>query len=230
MAKKRSRTAKDAKDAAPRDLAPTQGSGIQKDMPRKYRNLLAAEKFSKRGKNVTGKNDNQSEDRRPGESLGDYSKRVDDKVRSLVNTAVKSVSKTRQKKKEWLAKRKAKSTSKRKGQASDDEDDRRLGKDNVKFGTVAMQPPSITAVPKQRGNNQAAAIAALQRLENARAEKEQESQPKDTEVINTVGRKRKLKTLPEVERIAITNERERAIAHYRAIKGTLTAERPEEED
>ncbi|TPX66291.1 hypothetical protein SpCBS45565_g04572 [Spizellomyces sp. 'palustris'] len=227
MAKKRSRTANDAKDA-PQDLAPAQGSGIQKDMPRKYRNLLAAEKFSKKGKNVTGKNASQSAERRPGESLGDYSKRVDEKARSLVNTAVKSVSKTRQKKKEWLAKRKAKSTSKRNGQTSDDGDERRLGKDNVKFGTVAIQPPSITAVPKQRGQNQAAAIAALQKLENARAE--QESQPKDTEVINTVGRKRKLKTLPEVERIAITIERERAIAHYRAIKGTLSAERSEEED
>ncbi|KAJ3160635.1 hypothetical protein HDU86_000394 [Geranomyces michiganensis] len=240
MAKRTAVTKKSNKPEGPpkdRELKKAADAHVQSDMPRKYRMCLAAQKFSKANNKeaAAGKTAKQGgtglkiAPRAPGESLGEYNRRVDDTVRATVNAAVQSTSKTRQKKKAWLKVRKTKAASKSKGEDSADEEERRAQTEKIKFGVVAMQPPSITAVPKKRGGN-AAAIEALQKFQAAKAQDQSDGDENDEDEDGEaatngsgpklVGRKRKLKTLPEVERIAITNARENAIAHYRAMKAS----------
>ncbi|TPX62698.1 hypothetical protein PhCBS80983_g00382 [Powellomyces hirtus] len=252
MAKKRTAPSKGAvtKTSAPRDLdlKKAKDSKVQSDMPAKYRTILAAQKFSKANKkevpkttSTAPKSTSKFAPRNPGESLGEYNRRIDDSVRASVNAAVQSTSKTRQKKKTWLKVRKQKGSTKSKSEDSADEQERLAAKDDIKFGVVAMQPPSITAIPKQRGGN-AAAIAALHKFQAAKAQQQASSDPSDgsdqddaaarTDSFEpkSIGRKRKLKTLPEVERIAITAARDKAIAHYRAMKGAAGGSTRERED
>ncbi|KAJ3156361.1 hypothetical protein HDU89_004143 [Geranomyces variabilis] len=248
MAKRTAVTKKSNKPEGPpkdRDLKKAADAHVQSDMPRKYRMCLAAQKFSKANNkdSAIGKTAKQGgaslkiAPRAPGETLGEYNRRVDDTVRATVNAAVQSTSKTRQKKKAWFKVRKTKAVSKHKGEDSADEQERLAQKEEIKFGVVAMQPPSITAVPKKRGGN-AAAIEALQKFQAAKAQKsggDEDDEDEDEETTTTssgpklVGRKRKLKTLPEVERIAITAARENAIAHYRAMKASTNNTREREE-
>ncbi|KAI8825799.1 uncharacterized protein EV422DRAFT_616846 [Fimicolochytrium jonesii] len=253
MAKGRKRTAPSkgpATGSAPaKDLDPKKAKdkGVQSEMPKKYRLLLAVQQHKENkmksrkeaGKGKDGKTGaSKFAERKVGESLAAYNRRIDDSVRSSVNAAIQSTSKTRAKKKAWLSTRKSGTKSggeggKKGDEDSEDERERMKSVDHVKFGTQVMQPPSITAVPKKRGGN-AAAIEALRKLEASKAEvasdaadsdpepaPKQKSQPTTTSddptTTTTVGRKRKLKTLPEVERIAITDARARVIDHYRAM-------------
>ncbi|KAJ3014667.1 hypothetical protein HKX48_005015 [Thoreauomyces humboldtii] len=248
-------------NGTPRDKDPRKAkdSQVQSDMPRAYRSMLASQKFSKynlasTGAVATKKLSTKIAPRKENESISEYNRRVDDTVRASVNAAVQSTSKTRQKKKTWLKTRKVKAattksaSSRVAGEDSADEEERLAKTEKIKFGTVAMQPPSITAVPKQRGGN-AAAIAALHKFQAAKAAQARDSDDSDdadsdsddadsdsdaaersvaSHEPKAVGRKRKLKTLPEVERIAITAARENAIQHYRMMKASSSTREREE--
>ncbi|KAI8996002.1 hypothetical protein BC832DRAFT_308648 [Gaertneriomyces semiglobifer] len=138
-------------------------------------------------------------------------------------------SKTRQKRKAYLS---AKKASKKKAHKKDDSDDEesvgyrkeKALKDEVKFGQVVQQPPSISVVPKLRGPAaKAAATEKLRQLELAKDEDRTDEKKKmretnETDNFEKVGRKRKLRDLPEYERQLVLSERENAIALYRAAK------------
>ncbi|KAJ3034756.1 hypothetical protein HDV00_004734 [Rhizophlyctis rosea] len=193
-----------------------------RDLPRKFRRVLAYRKAKEHAPNKKQtKQKSVIPQRQAGETIGQYNRRVDDELRTAVNTAAQSESKTRQKKKSWLAERKLKAKSKKK---AIDEDEIDL-KDEVKFGTVAMQPPSISVVPKQRGHNaqavkqlQAALLAAESKSTEAEEASAAPDRPAQARDVPDIGRKRKLKTLPQAERKALLNEREELIAKYRAMK------------
>ncbi|KAI9087763.1 hypothetical protein DFS34DRAFT_641357 [Phlyctochytrium arcticum] len=252
-----------SKDAAPSAAL----HKVQQDMPRKYRALLAGQKFSKRkgtvrkdgGADTTSTKPKSSKGgiaksgqggaksgtsnsvaqptRKPNESLGDFSRRVDDLVRQSITSASQAGTKRKIKSKAYLERRKQKAkASKAGGGGKDSDDEEREGQtEHIKFGTVAMQPPTITAVPKKRGgggseSQKALLKAALQKSIDAQGSDadEEPKMPAFAEpVIPTVGRKRKLKTLPEVEKRAILQQREDAIAAYRAQKAAKGQHRRE---
>ncbi|KAJ3033595.1 hypothetical protein HK097_004788 [Rhizophlyctis rosea] len=135
MKRKRSNQTPTATGEQSRNLAPT--SKASADMPRKYRAVLAYQKAKDAAsdKRSVGKKSVLPQ-RLPGETLGQFNRRIDEDLRQAVNTAAQSESKTKQKKKTWLAQRKAKSKGKKKD-GEEDEDDREAAlKDNIKFGTV----------------------------------------------------------------------------------------------
>lgn len=92
-------------------------------------------------------------------------------------------------------------------------------KQKIKFGDRAMEPPSLTAIPKMKGKvvvldtpkdttSTATTITDQDKKKNNPLEYDGKS----------VGRARKLKTLSEAERKSLLAEREKLIALYRAKK------------
>lgn len=93
----------------------------------------------------------------------------------------------------------------------------RLGKVTVKFGEVVNEPPRITVVPKNRSKQTIlpSSIETPSTVDEVVAKKPAFA---DLEPQEKVGRTRKLKTLPEAERVALLKERDLAIEMYRKNK------------
>ncbi|RKO91849.1 hypothetical protein BDK51DRAFT_52948 [Blyttiomyces helicus] len=123
-----------------------------------------------------------------------------------MHVAAQDTYKTRQKKKAWLNERKSKAKAKKRKR--DDSEDETL-RDDIKFGTVVQAPPTLTAVPKNRGGK-----AVTDNPTDAEETRKKEGEPHTVEAW----RKKKFKTLAEAEKKSLTAERERVIAFYRAIK------------
>ncbi|KAJ3288342.1 hypothetical protein HK104_008231 [Borealophlyctis nickersoniae] len=197
MKRKRRTPNTEAKDGTEqRDKAPKGGdSDAQAGLPRKFRKVLAIQKFAK--EKATAR---KQQDKTPT---------IDEGVREALNAVAKATSKTQQKRKAWLAERKAKANSRRTNEEDDEKD---LPKDVVKFGT-AQAIKQLQAVLNKAESNKA-------------AESEDDAGDASRDEPAPVRRKRKLKTLPEVERKAIMNEREKLIAAYRSAKASRQSAAP----
>ncbi|KAJ3319596.1 hypothetical protein HDU76_000498 [Blyttiomyces sp. JEL0837] len=182
--------------------------------------------------------------RLPGESLKDFSRRLDDDIRKSVNAAARSETKTSIKRKARLAERKKKREIQRKKGKLPGPDGTlqtpgasqgtftTAGEktfEKVPFGFQAQEPPKFTVVPRKIGGHGKAMLQALMK-KNARSEENEEED--DAEAPNakraktepqrpaepTVGRKTKLKNLPLVQQKVLAEQRQLAIEAYRKKK------------
>nr|KAJ3420093.1 hypothetical protein HK105_006095 [Polyrhizophydium stewartii] len=108
-------------------------------------------------------------------------------------------------------------------------------KDHIPFGQVVQAPPTITVVPKKRKEfvapgsaKQPAISASVSGAATAAAaapSTKQSDSPDDPLDVAKVGRKRKLRDLPQAEKVVLLREREQAIALYRQSKAQRDAEK-----
>ncbi|KAJ3355810.1 hypothetical protein HDU91_005626 [Kappamyces sp. JEL0680] len=121
------------------------------------------------------------------------------------------------KKKEFLKKK----SSKKLHELPKDEMLEQKLQDRVRFGERVQEPPKLTVVPKRKSAVSTTAKVsepvAPQRPNLAKKPVDQRPM-KDLEGLQKVGRTRKLKTLPESEKVALLNERNKLIALYRSKK------------
>ncbi|RKP26777.1 hypothetical protein SYNPS1DRAFT_27540 [Syncephalis pseudoplumigaleata] len=210
------------------------------DYPRAFRMMLKQEMLIKKKKQeqqqvatTTKQSSNagtESLKMRAGESFNDYTRRLKTETRKqILEMNSESQSKVDRKKK-WRAKLKEKEQRKKEKLEADRQQlDFSDLRDDVSFGEVVQQPPTLTAKPKLRGN--AAAIAALKAQASSTASSSSSSTttaataaaiPKtqgDTLVDETRARHRqRLKTMTPATRRILASERDRVVATYRAMK------------
>ncbi|KAI8926978.1 hypothetical protein BC831DRAFT_390699, partial [Entophlyctis helioformis] len=153
---------------------------------------------------------------------------ADKRLREELNRTAKVATNKFQKRKQWMQERKTKAkaakAASRNGNDSDEGDVERRLKDHVKFGQVVQEPPKITAQPKNRkefvpGAKRPSKAASNSGHKAAAARADAAELDLDaTGEHAKVGRKRKLKSMPRAERIALLRDREAAIALYRQKK------------
>ncbi|KAI8926514.1 hypothetical protein BC831DRAFT_386689, partial [Entophlyctis helioformis] len=155
---------------------------------------------------------------------------ADKRLREELNRTAKVATNKFQKRKQWMQERKTKAkaakAASKSGNDSDEGDVERRLKDHIKFGQVVQEPPKITAQPKNRKEfvpgakrpSKAASAAAAAAAILAAAKDAAELDLDATGEHAKVGRKRKLKSMPRAEQIALLRDREAAIAMYRQKK------------
>jgi hypothetical protein len=118
-----------------------------------------------------------------------------------------------------FAKRKEYMTSK-KGKKKATEDEEETKTDKVRFGEVVQAPPIISVLPKNKaympGQKPAFKMPTLPVIKKDTERSESEKEEKHVEEKVGIGRKRKLRDLPESERVALLKERQMMIDAYRA--------------
>eukprot|EP00833_Pecoramyces_ruminatium_P007187 jgi/Orpsp1_1/1181219/evm.model.c7180000076343.2 len=183
---------------------------VDSDTPReflrilKYKEILENKKKAKQNKNENLKKNTENELKiQKGESLGAFSKRVEDECRISILKAQTVDTKKKQKRKNYLINKKLKKMNKRNKEEGFSFDDL---KDNIKFGEQAYEPPTIKVVPKKRKLNN--------NNDNKILDK---SEKKNEKEINKLS-KPKLKTLSLIQRKNLIDEREKVISNYRKIK------------
>ncbi|EGF83940.1 hypothetical protein BATDEDRAFT_21535 [Batrachochytrium dendrobatidis JAM81] len=165
----------------------------------------------------------------------------EDELRRIVNHTAKSITNKYAKRKAWMEQHKG---SKKNGKSNEEEYSNLDGVqqpfqrglevekklvDHVEFGQIVQRPPNITVKPKARKEYvpmpkkplyDDANAADEDKLERARRLKRQKEQAIESGTFSDtkIGRKRKLKDLAPVEKIALLREREQVIALYRQSK------------
>lgn len=138
-------------------------------------------------------------------------------LQSLVHRTSRQSTKTYQKKKEWLVKR-------RKGNAGGEDEYKEVSLvEKIPFGQVVDRPPALTAIPRLRGYIPGSKPSKTTPLS---APKEQSAEPaapseEKRRMMEEKGpgfRKTKLKNLTPADRLSILKERERIVGLYRANK------------
>ncbi|KAI8048094.1 hypothetical protein BDF22DRAFT_294371 [Syncephalis plumigaleata] len=162
---------------------------------------------------------------RAGETYNDYTRRLKNETRKqILEINTESQAKT-DRKKRWRAKLKEKEQRKKeKIEADKQQLDFSDLRDNISFGEVVQQPPTLTVKPKLRGN--AAAMVAIkahvQSSANTATTTTTATTTKtqaDTIVYETRARHRqRLKSMNPATRRILTTERDRVVATYRAMK------------
>ncbi|CAG8737053.1 8792_t:CDS:2, partial [Acaulospora morrowiae] len=133
------------------------------DIPRRFTRVMRFAELKKRNAtNLTQKKRNKNQkvenskiiQKLPGETMFDFSRRLDDQMRPHILKAMKEGSTAKDKTRRYREKVKQKKLEKR-NKLYEELDAKDFGKfkDPVKFGEVVQAPPNITAIPKNRGSN-----------------------------------------------------------------------------
>ncbi|KAG0308839.1 hypothetical protein BGZ98_006620 [Dissophora globulifera] len=169
---------------------------------------------------------------KPGEKMGDFSRRVDDHMRDRLVKATRDNSATGSKKKKYFEKLKAKDKAKKlKVQEEKAYEEYETIQDKIRLNDVAEAPPNLTAIPKKRKNDE---FMVNKQWKNTPGEEDYddlvaEVAAKDKkrklgkddgdDDTKTNGAKRsRLKNLTPAGRRIIEEERKQAIENYRLMK------------
>ncbi|KAF9348564.1 hypothetical protein BGX26_013035 [Mortierella sp. AD094] len=177
----------------------------------------------------------------PGEKMGEFSRRVDDHMREKLTKASKDNSATGSKKKKYFEKLKAKEKAKKlKAQEEKAYEEFETIQDKVRLNDVAEAPPTLTAVPKKRKNDE---FMVNKKWKNTPGEEDYDDVIAE---VDSKDKKRKLgaaddkpagskkssrlKNLTPAGRRIIEEERKQAIENYRLMKARKALERNPEQD
>ncbi|KAF9091832.1 hypothetical protein BGX29_010736 [Mortierella sp. GBA35] len=186
----------------------------------------------------------------PGEKMGDFSRRVDEHMREKMMKATRDNTATGSKKKKYFEKLKAKEQAKKlKQQEEKAHEEYETIQDRVRLNDIAEAPPTLTAIPKKRKNDE---FMINKKWKNAPGEEDFEDQIADldktkkrkllakdkdddenkrTSVVENGIKKSRLKNLTPAGRRIIEEERKQAIESYRLMKARKTLDRnPHPED
>ncbi|KAG9063324.1 hypothetical protein KI688_004206 [Linnemannia hyalina] len=204
---------------------------------------------NKNNKDGTGKGYGKQETSelriQPGERMGDFSRRVDDHMREKMMKATRDNTSSGSKKKKYFEKLKAKEQSKKlKAQEEKAYEEYETIKDSIRLNEVAEAPPTFTALPKKRKNDDFMAnkkwknapgeedfedqIADLDQTKKRKlmeAGKGEEDKDKRTSVVENGIKKSRLKNLTPAGRRIIEEERKQAIENYRLMKARKELDR-----
>ncbi|KAF9293015.1 hypothetical protein BGZ88_005893 [Linnemannia elongata] len=181
----------------------------------------------------------------PGERMGDFSRRVDDHMREKMMKATRDNTSTGSKKKKYFEKLKAKEQAKKlKAQEEKAYEEYETIQDRIRLNDIAEAPPTLTAVPKKRKNDDFMAnkkwknapgeedfedqIADLDKAKKRKlleAGKGEEDKDKRTSVVENGIKKSRLKNLTPAGRRIIEEERKQAIENYRLMKARKELDR-----
>ncbi|KAG0260719.1 hypothetical protein BG011_001668 [Mortierella polycephala] len=200
---------------------------------------------SKKGKNNNNNNNNKDKDKKsstsatdelrikPGERMGDFSRRVDEHMRDKLQKATRSNSATASKKKKYYEKLKAKEQAKKlKQQEENAYKEYETIHDKVQLNDVAEAPPSLTVVPKKRRNDE---FMANKKWKNTPGEEDFEDvvaglDPAKKRKLGAdddaaAKGKSRLKNMTPAGRRIMEEERKQAIENYRLMKARKALER-----
>ncbi|KAF9902674.1 hypothetical protein EC991_004632 [Linnemannia zychae] len=179
----------------------------------------------------------------PGEKMGDFSRRVDDHMREKMMKTTRDNTSAGSKKKKYFEKLKAKEQAKKlKQQEEKAYEEYETIQDRIRLNDVAEAPPTLTAVPKKRKNDD---FMANKKWKNAPGEEDFEDQIADldktkkrkllesskdddnkrTSVVENGIKKSRLKNLTPAGRRIIEEERKQAIENYRLMKARKELDR-----
>ncbi|KAF9159669.1 hypothetical protein DFQ26_006297 [Actinomortierella ambigua] len=159
---------------------------------------------------------------KPGERMGDFSRRVEEHMRDKMLKTAKNKTAEGSKKKKYFEKLKAKKKG-AKLQAEEDkayEEYERL-QDRVRLNDVAQAPPTLTAVPKKRKNDEK---LATRQWKNTPGEEDYDDLVPDdikrqTDQDEDPDKKRaRLRNMTPAGRRILEAERKQAIENYRMVK------------
>ncbi|PHZ09150.1 uncharacterized protein RHIMIDRAFT_53135 [Rhizopus microsporus ATCC 52813] len=161
----------------------------------------------------------------PGERLKDFVQRVEHEYQQEMVSAYKSTKSASESKRRNREKRKQKKLEKIQKEkelyGGRDFDDL---KDNVKFGEVADAPPIFSKLPKARGRGKETLEQKTKQQEENEDSKGYESEEDENMKLLKASHKRKIQNMSAAARAQLDNERERAIAAYRAKKAEKMAQ------
>ncbi|KAG0286935.1 hypothetical protein BGZ96_009064 [Linnemannia gamsii] len=199
---------------------------------------------NKNNKDGTGKDYGKQETSelriQPGEKMFDFSRRVDDHMREKMMKATRDNTSSGSKKKKYFEKLKAKDQAKKLKQ----QEDKAYEEYETIQDEVAEAPPTFTAIPKKRKNDDFMAnkkwknapgeedfedqIADLDKTKKRKimeAGKGEEDKDKRTSVVENGIKKSRLKNLTPAGRRIIEEERKQAIENYRLMKARKELDR-----
>ncbi|KAG0202367.1 hypothetical protein BGX28_005121 [Mortierella sp. GBA30] len=204
-------------------------------------------KNTKDGKN-NGDKGNKSGDKKsaadelrimPGEKMGEFSRRVDDHMRDKLMKASKDNTAAGSKKKKYYEKLKAKEQAKKlKAQEERAYEEYETIQDKIRLNDVAEAPPSLTAVPKKRKNDE---FMVNKKWKNtpgeedfddllAEVDKDKKKRKSDDDDAAAAKKKSRLRNLTPAGRRIMEEERKQAIENYRLMKARKALERNPEQD
>ncbi|KAG0003092.1 hypothetical protein BGZ79_001690 [Entomortierella chlamydospora] len=177
----------------------------------------------------------------PGEKMGEFSRRVDDHMRDKLMKASKDNSATGSKKKKYFEKLKAKEKAKKlRAQEEKAHEEFETIQDKVRLNDVAEAPPTLTAVPKKRKNDE---FMVNKKWKNTPGEEDYDDVIAEVDKMDkkrklgatddkSAGRKKssRLKNLTPAGRRIIEEERKQAIENYRLMKARKALEKNPEQD
>ncbi|CAH3164339.1 unnamed protein product [Porites evermanni] len=186
---------------------------IRRQMALKKPTATMRKKDAKTKKRVTPKFQ-----RIAGESKKQYFDRIDHEAANEVALSLKASRKLREARKRHLIERKQKMKEKKKPYK--ESADLNLVKDNVRFGEVAMEPPSLTAKPRKaskmsKGTKPLLLHSLISQDTDRKTENDKQT---DTTEDSGTPKTKKRKHMSAVEREKADKERERAIMAYRLMR------------
>lgn len=214
-----------------KDSKPTSSKPVAKEekleeqgMPRAAKDLMkrqlimkktATKKKAEKKQKKTAQSGTKKFQRIPGESKKEYFMRIDQEATQEVAEALKASRKMRDGRKKHLRDRKKKITEKKR--LSEENASFDLTKDDVRFGDVVMQPPSITAKPRKAAEANKGSKALL--LHSLLPQKTKETNMQNRTPDNSgITKTKKRKHMSALEQEKADKDRKRAIMAYRMIR------------
>ncbi|KAG9323378.1 hypothetical protein KVV02_007492 [Mortierella alpina] len=169
----------------------------------------------------------------PGEKMGEFSRRVDDHMRDKMMKTTKDNTAAGSKKKKYFEKLKAKEQEKKlKAQEEKAYQEYETIHDKIRLNEVAEAPPSLTAVPKKRKNDE---FMVNKKWKNtpgeedfddlvADVDKDKKRKAGDDDPV-AAKKKSRLRNLTPAGRRIMEEERKQAIENYRLMKARKALER-----
>ncbi|KAG0238323.1 hypothetical protein BGW42_005556 [Actinomortierella wolfii] len=159
----------------------------------------------------------------PGERMGEFARRVDEHMRDKFLKASKSNTAQSSKKKKYFEKLKAKKKgAKLKAEEEKAYEEYEQLRDQVRLNEVAQAPPTLTAVPKRRKNDD---VLANKRWKNTPGEEDYEDlvpeeikRNADKEDSEPAKKRTRLRNMTPAGRRILEAERKQAIENYRMVK------------
>ncbi|KAF9430834.1 hypothetical protein BGZ94_003315 [Podila epigama] len=204
----------------------------------------SGKKGQKNSKDVNKNNNNKTPSDadelriKPGERMGEFSRRVDDHMRDKLLKATKDNTSGGSKKKKYFEKLKAKEQAKKlKKQEEKAYQEFETIQDKVRLNDIAEAPPTLTALPKKRRNDD---FMANKKWKNTPGEEDfddvvadidaKDKKRKGSETDNPVAKKSRLRNLTPAGRRIMEEERKQAIENYRLMKARKAMDRNPEQD
>ncbi|KAF9959413.1 hypothetical protein BGZ72_009674 [Mortierella alpina] len=170
----------------------------------------------------------------PGEKMGEFSRRVDDHMRDKMMKTTKDNTAAGSKKKKYFEKLKAKEQEKKlKAQEEKAYQEYETIHDKIRLNEVAEAPPSLTAVPKKRKNDE---FMVNKKWKNtpgeedfddlvADVDKDKKRKAGEDDSAAATKKKSRLRNLTPAGRRIMEEERKQAIENYRLLKARKALER-----
>jgi hypothetical protein len=170
----------------------------------------------------------------PGESFEEYSERLKVETQKRINEMNRENLAKSERKKRWREKLKEKEKAKKLKKLEEQGLDFNDLRDDVKFGEVVQQPPTLTAIPKARGKAAQQLAAKVKQTGDEKTTAETTSvRPKSAGEVAVEDvrqqNRRRLKAMSAATRRILEEERERVVEAYRAIKEAKLKARQQKE-